>query len=92
MNCKRWLCASDPAYHDRLSDASKRTLVLQGGPMSPAEMAAWDTRPWTADAVRLRRWDDEAKVAGRPAIKLTLSKQASRFASRASVAGERAAG
>jgi gamma-butyrobetaine dioxygenase len=67
VEAKRWLCAVDAGYHDRLSDASRRTLVRQGGPMSAEEVAAWEARPWTADAVSLRRWDDEAKVAGRPA-------------------------
>jgi predicted HD phosphohydrolase len=65
VEAKRWLCAVDPAYHDLLSDASKRTLIRQGGPMSPEEVAVWEARPWTADAVSLRRWDDEAKVVGR---------------------------
>jgi gamma-butyrobetaine dioxygenase len=33
--------------------------------MTSAEAEAWEARPWTADAVALRRWDDEAKVPGR---------------------------
>lgn len=61
VEAKRWLCATDAAYHAHLSDASKRTLVRQGGPMAPAEAAAWIASPWAADAVRLRRWDDDAK-------------------------------
>jgi gamma-butyrobetaine dioxygenase len=65
VEAKRWLCADDPAYHAHLSDESKRTLVLQGGPMSSAEVAAWQDRPWTAEAVILRLWDDDAKVPGR---------------------------
>src|SRR5690606_5461654 len=31
---KRYRCAIDPAYHDGLSDGSRRSLVRQGGPMS----------------------------------------------------------
>jgi predicted HD phosphohydrolase len=27
------------------------------------QQLALETRPWFADAVRIRRWDDEAKVA-----------------------------
>jgi gamma-butyrobetaine dioxygenase len=65
VEAKRWLCAVDADYHGKLSDASKRTLVLQGGPMDAAEVETWEARPWTADAVALRRWDDEAKVPGR---------------------------
>ena len=32
--------------------------------MSPEEVEAFGTDPFAEDAVRLRRWDDEAKVAG----------------------------
>ena len=63
---KRYLCAVTPAYVDELSDASRFTLVVQGGPMSPNEIAAFDALPYAADAVAVRRWDDEAKdPAGR---------------------------
>lgn len=65
VEAKRWLCATDAAYHDHLSDASKRTLTRQGGPMTPPEAEAWIASPWAADAVRLRRWDDEAKEPDR---------------------------
>ena len=33
--------------------------------MSPEEIAAFEAEPYAADAVRLRRWDDAAKDAGR---------------------------
>ena len=59
---KRYLCAVDPAYYDALSDASKKSLALQGGPMSPEEVREFETNPHFADAVRLRRWDDAAKI------------------------------
>lgn len=61
---KRYLCAVEPAYFDRLSAASVRSLELQGGPMSPAEVAAFEANPHHAAAVRLRRWDETGKVAG----------------------------
>jgi [1-hydroxy-2-(trimethylamino)ethyl]phosphonate dioxygenase len=48
----------------RLSSASIRTLKLQGGPMSGAEIDAFHAEPYHQDAVRLRRWDDEGKMAG----------------------------
>jgi gamma-butyrobetaine dioxygenase len=35
---KRYLCAVEPGYFDRLSDASRYTLGLQGGTMSAAEV------------------------------------------------------
>lgn len=59
---KRYLCAVEPAYHDTLSVASKKSLVFQGGPMSPAEVQAWSCRDWCQDMCRLRKWDDAAKV------------------------------
>jgi predicted HD phosphohydrolase len=62
---KRYLCASDPGYFARLSPASVLTLKLQGGPMSAAEVAAFRRSPNLEDILRVRIWDDEAKVAGR---------------------------
>lgn len=64
-DAKRFLCTTEAAYHDLLSPASRRTLVLQGGRMTDAEVAAFRAHPWCADAVALRRWDDEAKVSGK---------------------------
>lgn len=58
---KRYLCAVEPDYLDRLSPASVHTLSLQGGPMTEAEAQAFVALPYAADAVRLRRWDDDAK-------------------------------
>lgn len=65
VDAKRYLCAMDAAYHESLSAASKRTLALQGGPMEAGEARRVEALPWWPDAVRLRRWDDEAKVVGR---------------------------
>ena len=69
-DAKRYLCATDASYHGLLSPASQRTLVMQGGVMSAAEAAAFAAHPWGADAVALRRWDDQAKVAGKRATPL----------------------
>jgi len=59
---KRYRCAVDPAYHDGLSDGSRRSLVRQGGPMSPEEAERFASHPAHADAVALRGWDDGGKV------------------------------
>jgi phosphonate degradation associated HDIG domain protein len=59
---KRYRCAVDPAYHDGLSDGSRRSLVRQGGPMAPDEVARFTAHPAHADAVALRSWDDGGKV------------------------------
>ena len=61
---KRYLCATDPAYAARLSSASVHTLKLQGGPMSEAEAARFEAERYWREAVRLRHWDDQGKVAG----------------------------
>jgi gamma-butyrobetaine dioxygenase len=61
---KRYLCAMEPDYRAGLSAASVRTLQVQGGPFSQAEAGAFQALPHAHDAVRLRRWDDGAKVAG----------------------------
>lgn len=62
---KRYLCATEPGYHAALSPASRHTLTLQGGLMGPEERARHAAHPWFADALRLRRWDDQAKVVGK---------------------------
>ncbi len=62
---KRYLCATDPGYFAKLSEASVLTLKLQGGPMSAAEAEAFRELPNLEDILRVRIWDDEAKVPGR---------------------------
>lgn len=58
---KRYLCATEPDYFDRLSEDSVRSLALQGGPMSPEEVDAFDRSPYAGQALRLRRLDEAAK-------------------------------
>lgn len=61
---KRYLAATEPGYFDLLSDASKLSLKLQGGPMSVEQVSAFEEEPFFADAIRLRRWDEEGKIVG----------------------------
>jgi phosphonate degradation associated HDIG domain protein len=63
---KRYLTGTDPGYFATLSFGSVRSLELQGGPFSAAEAAAFIAQPHAAEAVRLRRWDEGAKVPGKP--------------------------
>jgi predicted HD phosphohydrolase len=65
-DAKRYLCTTEPGYHATLSPASRHTLTLQGGLMSPEEVRRHAAHPWMADALRLRRWDDLAKIVGAP--------------------------
>ena len=61
---KRYLCGKEADYFARLSPDSVRSLALQGGPMSAADIAAFEARPHRAEAVQLRRFDEAAKVKG----------------------------
>lgn len=63
---KRYLCAVEPGYHARLSPASKHSLELQGGPMTPGAAEIFVARRHAREAIALRRWDDAAKVPGLP--------------------------
>jgi gamma-butyrobetaine dioxygenase len=63
---KRYLCAVEPGYFERLSPASVYTLGVQGGPMAAGEVTAFQATPFAEDACQVRRWDDEAKNPGAP--------------------------
>ncbi len=58
---KRYLCAVEPSYAAQLSPASVFTLSVQGGPMTAEQVRRFEGEPYRADAVALRRWDDQAK-------------------------------
>ena len=64
VRAKRYLCAVDGTYADRLSEGSVRSLALQGGPMTDTEAVAFEAVPGAEQAVEVRRWDDAAKVPG----------------------------
>ena len=64
VDAKRYLCATEPGYYGTLSKGSKHTLTLQGGVMTADEAGSAATQAWWPDALRLRRWDDQAKVVG----------------------------
>ncbi len=66
VNAKRYLTATDPGYFATLSVGSMRSLELQGGPFSPELAAGFIGLPYAPEAVRLRRWDEAAKVPGEP--------------------------
>jgi phosphonate degradation associated HDIG domain protein len=58
---KRYLCATEPSYFGQLSEASVYTLSVQGGLMTDAEAREFEHEPHAADAIAVRRWDDQAK-------------------------------
>ena len=64
VDAKRYLCAVDAGYWADLSPASKHSLELQGGRYDDAQVRAFEDLTFYAEAVRLRRYDDLAKVPG----------------------------
>lgn len=61
VEAKRYLCAVEPDYFAKLSDASRASLALQGGAMTPAEADAFRRQPGFEAALSLRRADDLGK-------------------------------
>jgi len=62
---KRYKAYKTPRYvQSQLSPASQRTLELQGGPMSREEAIQFEQHPRYQDALRLRAYDNAAKVKG----------------------------
>ncbi|PZR29830.1 MAG: phosphohydrolase [Citrobacter freundii] len=62
VQAKRYLTFSDQAYYDRLSTASKKTLEFQGGRMTAEEAASFRADPLFEMHIRLRQWDEKAKL------------------------------
>ena len=61
---KRYLCAVSSDYFEKLSPASRHTLGLQGGAMSPAEVRAFKQQDNLEAVIRVRLYDDEGKREG----------------------------
>lgn len=61
---KRYLVATNATYAAQLSPASTATLKHQGGPMSIAEVAAFERDPLFKDKLRMRTWDEMGKETG----------------------------
>lgn len=64
VDAKRYLTRTRPDYYEQLSEASKQTLKFQGGPMSAAEAAEFEADPLFDLILKLREWDEAAKVTG----------------------------
>ena len=61
---KRYLTAINSAYYAALSAASKKSLQFQGGPFKGKELEVFLRDQLSDDMIRLRKWDDAAKVVG----------------------------
>ena len=64
VDAKRYLCATRDDYYAALSADSKRSLTLQGGVYTAEEAAQFLLQPHAENAVKIRLWDDQAKIAG----------------------------
>jgi phosphonate degradation associated HDIG domain protein len=64
VQAKRYLIGKNPRYSDQTSEASRRTLEFQGGPMRAAEIERFEQDPLMKDKLRLRQWDELAKESG----------------------------
>jgi len=71
VQAKRYLTYKNEDYYTRLSEASKKTLEFQGGRMSEPEAKAFEADPLFPLHIRLRQWDERAKVENVPLPLLT---------------------
>ncbi|MGV8569142.1 MAG: phosphohydrolase [Pseudomonas asiatica] len=70
VEAKRYLTLRQPGYYQRLSEASRRTLEYQGGVMSEDEADVFERDPLFEVSLRMREWDEQAKVVGVAVIDL----------------------
>ncbi len=62
VNAKRYLTYIDEDYYEALSEASKQTLMFQGGRMTPKVSKEFEQNPYFELIIKMRRWDEAAKV------------------------------
>lgn len=72
---KRYLTYKHPGYYNRLSEASKITLGKQGGMMTETESKQFEGDHLHLLFVKLREWDDKAKVENIPLPSLEIYKE-----------------
>jgi predicted HD phosphohydrolase len=61
VSAKRYLTFKDETYYNTLSDASKQTLVYQGGKMSHDEALVFENDPLVEQMIAMRKIDEQAK-------------------------------
>jgi 2-amino-1-hydroxyethylphosphonate dioxygenase (glycine-forming) len=66
VQAKRYLTNKYPSYYDQLSAASKKTLEFQGGVMTEEEAKAFESDTLFDLHIKLRRWDEKAKMEKQP--------------------------
>ncbi len=70
VQAKRYLTFISPAYYNKLSAASKKTLEFQGGKMTEAEANEFESDPLFDVSIRMRHWDELAKETNVPLVDL----------------------
>ncbi|CAN5543697.1 HD domain-containing protein [soil metagenome] len=74
VNAKRYLTYLNPEYYEQLSDASKKTLVYQGGIMTTEEASDFEGGNDFELFIKLRSWDEAAKRENIPLVKFFVIK------------------
>lgn len=64
VEAKRYLCTKNPDYAKKLSPTSYESYIDQGGPMSAEEIKKFESEPYFEEALKVREWDDTAKMEG----------------------------
>ena len=75
VDSKRYLSAVEDGYYDLLSEGSKKSLEVQGGPFSKEQANNFINKPFMKQAVAIRRFDDQAKVLNKKTPELSHFKQ-----------------
>lgn len=75
VQAKRYLTGKYPEYYEKLSEASRITLEKQGGVMNEAEMVGFEADQFHLLFIKVREWDDRAKMLDMPLPSLEKYKQ-----------------
>lgn len=75
VDAKRYLTYKFPEYYNKLSAASKATLHKQGGAMNEMEAEIFETDHLCQLYIKIREWDDQAKIKNMPLPDLSKYKQ-----------------
>ncbi|HEV8285172.1 MAG TPA: HD domain-containing protein [Chitinophagaceae bacterium] len=75
VEAKRYLTFKYPDYYNKLSEASKITLDKQGGIMDEIEAQQFERDHLQPLFIKIREWDDKAKIEQIPLPSLDIYKQ-----------------
>ena len=62
VKAKKYLTSKYPEYYEKLSEASKNTLIKQGGPMNIEESIRFENDPLFEISLKMRQYDEQAKI------------------------------